>query len=215
MLWFGLHRRLRGALVGHLAGFEMTSSVPNRRYGNGFRRLGYGLEVTDFYDEHVEADAVHESIAAWDLADALAHAEPQLGADILFGVQALLALEARWATHLLDAWRRGDSSLAAPLHAGSSRSTPDVPNGAELLLRPPAADDQPQRGAADELTAYLRRVVHWCDDVIVVDGSPRSRLRANALRWHGLVRPCRSQPCARLVVGKGPGRAHRRRPGPL
>ena len=117
MSWFGLHRRLRGALVGHLAGFEMTSSVPNRRYGNGFRRLGYGLEVTDFYDEHVEADAVHESIAAWDLADALAHAEPQLGADILFGVQALLALEARWATHLLDAWRRGDSSLAAPLHA--------------------------------------------------------------------------------------------------
>jgi Iron-containing redox enzyme len=117
MSWFGLHRRLRGALVGHLAGFEMTSSVPNRRYGNGFRRLGYGFEVTDFYDEHVEADAVHESIAAWDLADALARDEPQLGADILFGVQALLALEARWATHLLDSWRRGESSLTAPLHA--------------------------------------------------------------------------------------------------
>jgi CDGSH-type Zn-finger protein len=26
-----LHRRLRGAIVGHLAVFEMTSSIPNRR----------------------------------------------------------------------------------------------------------------------------------------------------------------------------------------
>ncbi|HEU4462424.1 MAG TPA: iron-containing redox enzyme family protein, partial [Solirubrobacterales bacterium] len=54
---FGLHRRRRGALVGHLAGFEMTSSIPNRRYGNALRRLGYGPEVTHFYDEPVEADA--------------------------------------------------------------------------------------------------------------------------------------------------------------
>ena len=41
MSLFGLHRRLRGAIVGHLAVFEMTSSVPNRRYGNGLRRLGF------------------------------------------------------------------------------------------------------------------------------------------------------------------------------
>ena len=40
MSLFGLHRRLRGALVGHLAAFEMTSSIPNRRYGDGLRRLG-------------------------------------------------------------------------------------------------------------------------------------------------------------------------------
>lgn len=117
MSWFGVHRRLRGALVGHLAAFEMTSSVPNRRYGNGFRRLGFGPEVTEFYDEHVEADAVHENIAAWDLADALAHDEPQLTNDILFGVQALLALEARWGRYLLEAWDRGESSLIVPLGA--------------------------------------------------------------------------------------------------
>lgn len=30
MSLFGLHRRLRGAIVGHLAAFEMTSSAPNR-----------------------------------------------------------------------------------------------------------------------------------------------------------------------------------------
>jgi hypothetical protein len=111
----GLHRRLRGALVGHLAAFEMTSSIPNRRYGNALRRLGFGPEVTDFYDEHVEADAVHESIAAWDLADGLATAEPDLAPDILFGAQALLALEERWARHLLAAWRHGATSLRTPL----------------------------------------------------------------------------------------------------
>jgi hypothetical protein len=108
---FGLHRRSRGALVGHLAAFEMTSSIPNRRYGNGFRRLGFDARVTDFYDEHVEADAVHENIAAWDLAGSLAAAEPQLADDIVFGAAALLALEARWGRHLLDHWNAGVSSL--------------------------------------------------------------------------------------------------------
>jgi hypothetical protein len=112
---FGLHRRRRGALVGHLAAFEMTSSIPNRRYGNAIRRLGYGKAVTDFYDEHVEADAVHESIAAWDLAGGLARDEPDLAEDILFGARALLALEGRWAEHLMRCWEAGGTSLRRPL----------------------------------------------------------------------------------------------------
>jgi hypothetical protein len=115
MSWFGLQRRLRGALTGHLAVFEMTSSVPNRRYADGLRRLGYGPNVTAFYDEHVEADAVHENIAAWDLADALARMEPDLTHDILFGARAVLALEARWGSHLLTAWSRGEASLLETL----------------------------------------------------------------------------------------------------
>lgn len=112
---FGLHRRRRGAAVGHLAGFEMTSSIPNRRYGNALRRLGYGSEVTHFYDEHVEADAVHENIAAWDLAGGLASAEPEVAADILFGARALLQVEACWARHLMGSWQQGESSLREPL----------------------------------------------------------------------------------------------------
>jgi hypothetical protein len=112
---FGLHRRRRGAIVGHLAAFEMTSSIPNRRYGNALRRLGYGPEVTHFYDEHVEADAVHENIAAWDLAGGLAAAEPEVAADVLFGARALLQLEARWAAHLMDSWEREETSLRSPL----------------------------------------------------------------------------------------------------
>ena len=112
---FGLHRRLRGACIGHLAGFEMTSSIPNRRYGNALRRLGYGREATHFYDEHVEADSVHENIAAWDLAGGLAADEPEVAADILFGARALLQIEALWATHLMDSWERGESSLREPV----------------------------------------------------------------------------------------------------
>jgi hypothetical protein len=114
MTCLGLQRRRRGATIGHLAAFEMTSSVPNRRYGNALRRLGFGREATHFYDEHVEADAVHENIAAWDLAGGLAAEEPEVAADILFGARALLQIEARWATHLMDSWNRGESSLREP-----------------------------------------------------------------------------------------------------
>jgi hypothetical protein len=111
----GMRRGRRGAIVGHLAMFEMTSARPNRRYGNALRRLGFGSEATDFYDEHVEADAVHENIAAHDLAGGLARAEPEVAADILFGARALLFLEDRFARHLLAAWERGETSLLRPL----------------------------------------------------------------------------------------------------
>jgi Iron-containing redox enzyme len=112
---FGLHRGRRGALVGHLAMFEMTSAQPNRRYGNALRRLGCDAEATDFYDEHVEADAVHENIAAYDLAGGLARAEPRLAPDILFGACSLLRLEDRFGRALLAAWEEGRSSLRSPL----------------------------------------------------------------------------------------------------
>ncbi len=114
----GLRRDLRGAIVGHLAMFEMTSSRPNRRYGDGLRRLGLGQDAIAFYDEHVEADAVHENIAAYDLAEGLAREEPGLAADIVFGAKALLLLDRRFAEYLLAAWGEGRSSLRDPLGPG-------------------------------------------------------------------------------------------------
>jgi hypothetical protein len=111
----GLHRARRGAIVGHLAVFEMTSSVPNRRYGAGLRRLGFGEDATAFFDVHVVADAVHESIAAVDLAGGLARQEPELTPQILWGARALIALDARWGTRVLEAWEEDRSSLLAPL----------------------------------------------------------------------------------------------------
>jgi hypothetical protein len=113
----GLRRSRRGAIVGHLAMFEMTSALPNRRYGNALRRLGYDVEATDFYDEHVEADAVHENIAAYDLAGGLARQEPELAEDILFGARALLLLEDRLGRHLLETWGEGKTSLRQALPA--------------------------------------------------------------------------------------------------
>jgi hypothetical protein len=115
---FGLHRRWRGALIGHLAAFEMTSSLPNRAYGNGFRRLGFGPEATRFFDEHVEADSVHEVLAG-DLAVLVAGQEPALAVDIVFGAAALALLEGRFAAGLLRAWRSGTTML---LGGGSAPS---------------------------------------------------------------------------------------------
>lgn len=111
MSMFGMNRRLVGAIVGHLAAFEMTSSIPNRFYGDGLRRLGLGDDVTEYFDEHVEADAVHEQIAARDLAGALAHDRPDLVPDIMFGAAACLAVDGWAAQYMLDSWEAGTSSL--------------------------------------------------------------------------------------------------------
>ena len=116
---FGLHRRLRGAAIGHLAVVEMDSSLPNRRYGNGLRRLGLGGAATEFYDEHVEADAMHENLAAHDMAGGLAHDAPELAADILFGARALLLLEEPLGRRMLDSWSEGRTSLLMPLPAAA------------------------------------------------------------------------------------------------
>lgn len=114
MSMFGLHRRLRGCVVGHLAAFEMTSSQPNRLYGNGFRRHGYDADVTWYFDEHVEADAVHEQIAGRDLAGALVEQQPGLRDDVLFGAAACLAVDGRVGTHLVERWTAGGTSLRRP-----------------------------------------------------------------------------------------------------
>lgn len=111
MSFFGLHRRLRGAIVGHLAAFEMTSSIPNRLYGNGFRRTGHDAVTTRYFDEHVEADAVHEQIAGRDLAGRLAEDDPSLLPDIVFGAAACLAVDGWAAGALLASWESGSVAL--------------------------------------------------------------------------------------------------------
>jgi hypothetical protein len=111
MSLFGLHRRWRGAALGHLTAVEMTSSEPSRRYSAGLRRLGFGESTTVFYDEHVEADAVHEQIASVDMCGSLVAAEPALTPDVLFGAACSLAMDALAAQHLLGAWEAGSSAL--------------------------------------------------------------------------------------------------------
>lgn len=115
MTLFGLHRRLRGAIVGHLAAFEMTSSIPSKFYADGFRRLGYASDATWCFDEHVEADAVHEQIAGRDLAGGLAESDPELLDHILFGAAACLTVEGWAGEHMLTAWSEERTSLLGPV----------------------------------------------------------------------------------------------------
>jgi len=111
MSLFGLHRALRGALVGHFATVEITSSPASRRLSEALRRMGTGPAAVRFYTEHVEADAVHEQVVRHEVVAGLLADEPQLDADVVFGVRATGHLEDRLAARLLAAWRDGRSAL--------------------------------------------------------------------------------------------------------
>jgi hypothetical protein len=114
MSLFGLHRAWRGALVGHLALFEMCSIGPMRRYGDALRRLGFGPEATRFYDEHVIADERHRVVALDEMVAGLLEDEPELAGEVVHGAQALSAVERSFAGHVLAAWDAGTSSLRPP-----------------------------------------------------------------------------------------------------
>jgi hypothetical protein len=122
MSLFGLHRSLRGALVGHFASVEITSSPGSRRLAEAMRRTGAGPAAAYFYDEHVEADAVHEQVVRHDVIGGLLDEEPHLAPDVAFGIDATGLLEDRLAAHLLAAWRAGRSSLRTPPAPAPSRT---------------------------------------------------------------------------------------------
>ena len=104
MSLFGLHRRLRAASLGHLAAFEATSSLPSRRMVQGLARLEFPPEMIAYYEEHVEADAVHEQLAVRTICGALVAEEPQLADDVVFGAFTCLDLEDRYAQRVLAGW---------------------------------------------------------------------------------------------------------------
>lgn len=56
-----------------------------------------------------------------------------------------------------------------------------------------------------ELTAYLRRIASWCEDVIVVDGSAPDVFRRNECLWRGLGRHVTPDQAYASVNGKVPG----------
>jgi hypothetical protein len=115
MSLFGLHRRLRGAAVGHFAATEVTSPPGSRRMVQALERLGAPEECCAFYREHVEADAVHEQVVRTDVVGDLVEREPDLNQDVVFGIRAFDVVEDRLADHLLDSWRAGRSSLRRAL----------------------------------------------------------------------------------------------------
>lgn len=115
----GLRRSLRGALVGQFALVELTSSPGSARLVRAMKRLGCGPAAVRFYDEHVEADAVHEQIIRHGVLAPMLEDEPELAADVVFGIRAATLLGDRLAAHLIDRWEEGRSSLRQPLPAAA------------------------------------------------------------------------------------------------
>jgi hypothetical protein len=125
MSLFGLHREHRGALVGQFAAVEIASSPGSRRLADALARLGAADEGTDFYREHVEADAVHEQLVRREVIGALLEDEPELERDMAFGLAASVRADERLGRHAVACWQRGRSSLRVPLVDG-----PPAPVGA-------------------------------------------------------------------------------------
>jgi hypothetical protein len=89
----------------------MTSTLPNRQYAAGAIRLGASEDEARYFTEHVEADAVHEQIAAHDLCGSYVQQHPEAIADVLFGARCSLAIDDLFAHHLLTKWdQRPDAS---------------------------------------------------------------------------------------------------------
>ncbi|GGM75000.1 hypothetical protein GCM10011609_08620 [Lentzea pudingi] len=115
MSLFGLHRSLRGALVGHFAAAEITTAPSAQRMAQALGRMDADPRCVEFFTEHIEADAVHEQIMRNDVIGSLLEQEPSLKADVVFGIQATEHLEARLADHLMSSWKKGGTSLRTPL----------------------------------------------------------------------------------------------------
>jgi len=115
MSMFGLHRWLRGAAIGHFAATEITSPPGSRRMADALRRMEAPPECIAFYQEHVEADAVHEHVVRVDVVGDLVAREPQLNGDVVFGMRAHSAVENRLADCIIRSWQAGHSSLRQPL----------------------------------------------------------------------------------------------------
>lgn len=115
MSLFGLHRSLRGAAIGHFASTEITSPPGSRRMVQALQRMAAPPACTGFYSEHVGADAVHEQVVRIDVVGDLVAREPQLDADVVFGMRAHAAVENRLADRIMQSWKQGQTSLRTPL----------------------------------------------------------------------------------------------------
>lgn len=118
MTLFCLNRRMHAAGAGHLAAFEMTSSLPARRIVQGAQRLELAEPVVRYFDEHVEADAVHEQVASRDLCGNLFEVDPACAGEILFGAVTCVRLDLASAQATLGAWRENSSALRAGCSMG-------------------------------------------------------------------------------------------------
>ena len=110
-----LHRGHAAAALGHFGAYEATSSVPSRLVAAAVDRLGFPASVRAYFDEHVEADAVHEQLALREICGGVAEADPSVVPDLFFGAAVCLLTDAAVSQHLLSSWSDGRSSLCSPV----------------------------------------------------------------------------------------------------
>ena len=113
MSLFALNRRWLAAGLGHFAAFEASSSLPSRRVASGIERLGLPESVAAYFHEHVEADAVHEQVAARDVCGAYVAAHPDQRETVLFGAACALHLDALSGAELLARWADERAEVAS------------------------------------------------------------------------------------------------------
>lgn len=66
----------------------------------------------------MEADAAHEQLVRREVIGALIEDEPELTADVAFGLAAGASADRRLGERAVACWRAGRSSLLAPLADG-------------------------------------------------------------------------------------------------
>lgn len=162
---FGLNRRLRGALIGHLALFEMCSVTPMSKYLSAARRVGGLPALERFYEVHVEVDAHHADLALNQMVGGFVADEPELAPDVIFGAAALCKVESRFARQVLRAWEAGESSLRPSLEVGlgvaAEEGLIEPGDDVDLRLDPPGSGPAPvlvtsERAASSESTGARR-----------------------------------------------------------
>jgi hypothetical protein len=110
---FGLHRKWGPAMIGHLAGFEMSSVAPMAAYSAALRRLDQPQDACHFFDVHVVADAHHQQVAADELAAGLVEQHPEAAPLVVWGTDTLGWCESQFASHVLGCWEQDRTSLLA------------------------------------------------------------------------------------------------------
>ncbi|MFD0485325.1 iron-containing redox enzyme family protein [Kineococcus sp. GCM10028916] len=132
---FGLHRRDRGALAGHLAFSHLSSPSLGTAVGDGLRRLGLrGGATGSSAPETQPAQPGPDAGTGRELVASLLAAEPELAADVVFGARAGASLARLVAEEVLGAWSAGTSSL---LPADHHDDAPDSHQVLRLVGRRP------------------------------------------------------------------------------
>jgi Iron-containing redox enzyme len=79
-------------------------TLPKRQYAVGAARIGASEAQARYFAEHVDADAVHEQVAAHDLCGSYVRQHPRRDRRRTVRAACSLAMDNYFAEHLLTKW---------------------------------------------------------------------------------------------------------------